>query len=348
MSEINKRTIANVGGIKIGLNNKIVIQSMANIKTSNFKSVINQINQLVSYGCELVRVSLLDDSDFIGLKEIIKQANCPIIADIQYNPEYAIKSIKCGVAGIRINPGNFLNIDKFVEIINQCKKYHVAMRIGINTGSLPNHIKTNMQIINYIKKYITICEKNKFTNIVLSIKSSNSSQTISLNKKLYSTFKYPIHIGVTEAGDLLTSTVRSSKVLSQLLSQKIGNTIRVSISGDPINEVKVANLILQENGYDVKLTKLISCPTCGRCTIDHNELLNKINDFIYQYPNNKISVAIMGCNVNGIKEVKNATIGIYGVNNKYVLCCKHKMIGMYNFDEVLKLFKKYYLELFVK
>ena len=324
MSEINKRTIANVGGIKIGLNNKIVIQSMANIKTSNFKSVINQINQLVSYGCELVRVSLLDDSDFIGLKEIIKQANCPIIADIQYNPEYAIKSIKCGVAGIRINPGNFLNIDKFVEIINQCKKYHVAMRIGINTGSLPNHIKTNMQIINYIKKYITICEKNKFTNIVLSIKSSNSSQTISLNKKLYSTFKYPIHIGVTEAGDLLTSTVRSSKVLSQLLSQKIGNTIRVSISGDPINEVKVAKLILQE------------------------KLLNKINDFIYQYPNNKISVAIMGCNVNGIKEVKNATIGIYGVNNKYVLCCKHKMIGMYNFDEVLKLFKKYYLELFVK
>lgn len=330
-----------IGNIVIGGNNNIVVQSMTNTKTSDIDKTIKQINTLYKLGCKLVRVAVLDIQDAKALVKIVKLSKCPIIADIHFNANFALQAIKAKVAKIRINPGNLNNLKEFEQIIIAAKKNNVAIRIGINTGSLPKNIKTNTQIINLMKKYVNLCEKNEFYSIVLSIKSSDVNKTITLNKILAANFKYPIHIGATEAGEIKTSCVRSTLLISKLLSLKIGNTIRVSISGDPYDEPIIAKTILQENGYDVDLTRLISCPTCGRCQIDLMKLLNEIKLITDLKPKN-ITVAIMGCLVNGINEAKNTNIGIYGLKNKYVIYSNSKKIGIFNYNEVLKKFKSLY------
>ena len=337
----NKTKKVKVGNITIGGNNNIVIQSMTNTKTSDITRTLKQIETLHKLGCQLVRVSVLDSDDIKALDKIVKQSKCPIIADIHFNANFALQAIKAKVAKIRINPGNLNNLNEFQKIIIAAKNNHVAIRIGINTGSLPTNIKTNSQIINLIRTYISCCEKNKFYNIVLSIKSSDVNKALTLNKLLAKNFKYPIHIGATEAGDLKTSCVRSTLLVSKLLALKIGNTIRISISGDPYDEPIVAKTILQENGYHVNLTHLISCPTCGRSQINLIRLLNEVKSIIDFNPKD-ITVAIMGCLVNGINESKNANIGIYGLKNKYVIYQDHKQIGIFNYNQTIEKFKTIY------
>ena len=330
-----------VGNIVIGGNNNVIVQSMTNTKTSNIKQTVNQIKQLFQLGCQLVRVSVLDKQDADSLTKIVKLSPCPIVADIHFNGNFALKAILANVAKIRINPGNLKNLKEFEKIIYEAKKNNVAIRIGINTGSLPENIKTNSQIVNLVKKYILICKKNKFSNIILSVKSTSVQQTIELNKLFAKHFNYPLHIGITEAGDLQTSCIRSTIVLTKLLKLGIGNTIRISISGDPYDEPIVAKTILQENGFNVDLTKLISCPTCGRMQANTTKLLKVIKPYIDLNPK-KITVAIMGCLVNGLNEAKNADIGIYGLKNKFVIYANHKEIGIFDFNHTLKTFKSIY------
>ena len=330
-----------VGNIAIGGNNDIVIQSMTKTKTSDIKGTLKQIYLLNKLGCNLVRVAVLDNQDAKTLAKIVKLSHCPIIADIHFNADFALQAIKAKVAKIRINPGNLKNLHEFKQIIIAAKKNNVAIRIGVNTGSLPKNIKTNSQIVNLMKKYVVICEKNKFHNIILSFKSSNINKTLEINKLLAQKFKYPIHIGATEAGDIKTSCVRSTLLISKLLALKIGNTIRVSTTDNPCDEVVIAKTILQENGYKVNLTHLISCPTCGRNQIDLFKLLNEIKPIIDFNPKN-ITIAIMGCLVNGINESKNADIGIYGLKDKYVIYLRHKKIGTFNYSETIKKFKSIY------
>ena len=337
----NKTKKVKVGNIVIGGNNNIVIQSMTNTKTSNIRQTVNQIKWLFQLGCQLVRVSVLDIQDAESLAKIVKLSPCPIVADIHFNVNFALKAISAKVAKIRINPGNLKDLQEFKKIILEANKNKVAIRIGINSGSLPENIKTNSQIINLIKKYISVCEKHKFSNIVLSVKSTSVQQTIELNKLLAKNFKYPLHIGVTEAGDLQTSCIRSTIVLTELLKLGIGNTIRISISGDPYDEPIVAKTILQENGFSANLTKLISCPTCGRMQVNSTKLLHVIKPYIDLKPK-KITVAIMGCLVNGLNEAKNADIGIYGLKNKFVIYANHKKIGTFDFTHTLKTFKSIY------
>ena len=337
----NKTKKVKVGNITIGGNNDIVIQSMTNTKTSDITKTLKQIELLHKLGCQLVRVAVLDNNDAKALSKIVKQSKCPIVADIHFNAGFALQAIKAKVAKIRINPGNLNNLSEFQKIIIAAKNNCVAIRIGINTGSLPAKIKTDSQIINLIKTYIACCEKNKFYDIILSIKSTSVNKTLTLNKLLAKNFKYPIHIGVTEAGDLKTSCVRSTLLVSKLLALKIGNTVRVSISGDPYDEPIVAKTILRENGYHVNLTHLISCPTCGRCQVNLTKLLKEVK-LIIDFDPKDITVAIMGCLVNGINESKNANIGIYGIKNKYIIYLDHKQIGIFNYDQTIKKFKTIY------
>lgn len=333
-----------IKNITIGHQNKIVIQSMTNTKTSDVFSSLKQINELVKYGCEIVRVAIVDQDDLVGLKELVKVVNVPLVADIHYDPALAKGAILAGVDKIRINPGNFPNLTAFSEVIELCKKHHTAMRIGMNTGSLPFGVNTNEEIIGLIGKYIAICEQHHFDQIVLSIKDTDYKRTIELYELLAKNFAYPLHIGVTEAGDLYTSSVRSTLALSKLINQKIGDTIRISISGDPIQEVKLAKVLLQECGLDVNLTKFIGCPTCGRMGKRYFELLKIIKEFIDQNPKSNITVAVMGCTVNGVQESKKADLGIYCYDHEFVIYYHKKFIGKFSLELAIKEFKQLYMQ----
>lgn len=343
---MNKKIIVNVGNVCIG-DGHIVIQSMTNTKTSNVKKTLKQINKLVTAGCELVRISVLDNADAQVISWLVNNSPCGIIADIHFNPDFALKAINGGAAGIRINPGN-ISIDDFKKIILAALKKDVAIRIGINTGSLPPNIKTNVDILNLMKKYISLCEKLGFKKNVLSIKSTKINQTIELNKLLAKSFNYPIHVGITEAGDKNISTIRSSIVVNELIKHKAIDTLRVSISGNPCVEPIIAKQILNECGIKQNLTKYISCPTCGRCQFKFDYIFNKIMKLINQYPNNQIRVAIMGCIVNGLNEAKNSDLAIVGIKNKGILYFQGKEIGKYRVKKLFIQFKKYYFLLLNK
>lgn len=335
--------IAKVKNITIGHSDNVVVQSMTNTKTSRINDTLKQINQLIKYGCEIVRVAVIDEDDLKALKQIVKIVKIPLVADIQYDYKLAIGAIKAGVAKIRINPGNFPNLDNFKEVISLCKKFKTAMRIGMNTGSLPINVKTNQQIINLVTKYVKTCEEHNFFNIVLSIKDTDPKRTIQLYKLLAKNFAYPLHVGVTEAGDIYTSSVRSTIALYELIKKyQIGNTIRISITGDPVQEVKLAKVLLQECGIKTKLTHYISCPTCGRIGKHYFELQNKIKQFIDQNPKDNLAVAVMGCTVNGVQESKKADLGIYCYQNKFVIYYRNIFIGKYGFNSAIKKFIELY------
>ena len=340
-----KKRIVKVGNVVIGKEDDIVIQSMTNIQTSKTKKNLNQIKTLFKLGCKLVRVSVDNFKDIKSLKKITINSPCPIIADIQYNPKLAIAAIEAGAKGIRINPANILDQNLFIKILRVAKIHKVAIRIGINTGSLKNNIKTDNQIINFLKKYIIICEKNNFFNLVLSLKSPSVEKTINLSLLANKLFNYPIHVGITEAGDITTATIRTTLLIRQLIMKKAINTFRISITDDPTIEPIIAKKILHECGVKQNLTNYISCPTCGRCKINLKKILKKIKKILDENPSNLIKVALMGCVVNGLNEVKKADIGFYGVNKKCHLYYKGESVGIMSTKKTIKKFKNLYIKL---
>lgn len=329
-----------IGNTKIGGNNPILIQSMTTIKTKNIKETINQIHELEQAGCEIIRVAILDNEDCKAVKEIKKNIKIPLVCDIHYDYRLAINSIINGCDKIRFNPGNLRNKEHIKEIVKYCKEYHIPIRIGINSGSLPPHLDaTPENLVNLAKENIKLLEDQDFYDIVLSIKTTNLKLTIDSNILAAKLFNYPLHLGITESGTTFSGTIKSSAGLSILLNQGIGSTIRISLTGNPVEEVKVAKELLKSLELRVLGPTIVSCPTCGRCNYDMIPLALKVEKYLENVKKN-IKVAIMGCPVNGPGEAKDADIGIAGSKDEILLFKKGIVIRKINeenlFEELIK------------
>lgn len=332
-----------VGNITLD-NKRYVIQSMTNTKTSSVGKTLKQIQQLYQLGCQIVRIAIIDEYDLNAIKKIVKKSPCPLIGDIQYDINLAIKAIEKGLAGVRINPGN-TPLNQLNKLLEVAKKHRAVIRFGINTGSLPKDIKTNSEIIALFRKYITYCGRQGFFNLVLSAKSTDLKRTIRLNQLLANNFQFPIHIGLTEAGPMETSVIRSTLALTPLIQKHIGSTIRISITGDPCMEPIVAKILLNELGYPQNMTNVIACPTCGRTNKNFYRLYPELMKFIYLNPKKNKIVAIMGCAVNGINEAKQADLGIFCNQDLLTVVSHQRMMGNDTYREGVKKFKRLYQEL---
>lgn len=306
-----------VGNLTIGGNNHVVIQSMCNTKTKNVEATIEQINALEQAGCELVRVAVFDKEDAYAIKEIKKGIHIPLVADIHFDYKLALIAIESGIDKVRINPGNIGSIEKVKAVVDACKEKHIPIRIGVNGGSLEKDIlekygePTPEGMVESAMKHVKILEDLDFHDIVISLKSSNTMLTIKAYELASKTFPYPLHVGVTEAGTALGGTIKSSLGIGTLLYEGIGNTIRVSLSDDPVEEIKVAKILLKELGLLKGVPTLVSCPTCGRIQYDLIPIAKEMEDFLKDI-HLDITVAIMGCAVNGPGEARHADIGIAG------------------------------------
>ena len=331
-----------VKNIRIGGQNKVVIQSMTNTETKNIEATINQILELEKVGCEIVRVACLDIEDAKAIKYIKEKIHIPIVADIHFDYKIALEAINSGVDKIRINPGNIGNKERVKLVVESCKKNNIPIRIGVNAGSLEKDLlekyggkPTAEAMIESAKRHVDILEELNFYNIVISLKASDLDLCIKAYEEASKTFKYPLHLGITEAGTEFSGTIKSSIGLGTLLREGIGDTIRVSLSDNPIKEVKVAKEILKNCGLYKNSPKLISGPTCGRTKIDLIPIAKEIEEFL-QNIEADIVVAVMGCAVNGPGEAKQADIGIAGGIKEGILFKKGKIICKVKQEDIVK------------
>lgn len=331
-----------VGDVILGGYHDIAIQTMTTTKTSDINATIKQINEFVNNEADLVRVAVLDELDAKALKDIVARVKCPIIADIHYNWKFAIDAIKAGVAKIRINPGNIGSKDNVVQIIEEAKKHNTAIRIGINGGSLKlsdNYPAAN-QLAECAKEWIKFFEKHGFKNIVVSIKHSNPNITYKANMLLAEFCKYPIHLGVTEAGPLDVAIIKSCIGLIPLLNNGIGNTIRVSINGDRKQEIKVCKMLLKHLGFNVTYYNIIACPLCGRNLFNTNKVVQEIDKYLEERPF-PITIGIMGCVVNGPGEAKGCDLSICVKDKLHsTLYINDKPIKVVDNDKLVKTLKE--------
>ena len=305
-----------VGNMTIGGDNTVSIQSMTNTKTKDVEATVEQILELEKAGCEIIRVACLDEEDAEAIKEIKPKIHIPIVADIHFDYKIALKAIESGVDKLRINPGNIGGRDRVEKVVNACKEKNIPIRIGVNAGSLEKELlekyggkPTAEAMVESAIKHIKILEELDFYDICVSLKASNLDLCIEAYEKASETFNYPLHIGITEAGTAFSGTIKSSIGLGVLLREGIGNTLRVSLSDDPIEEIKVAKEILKDCGLYKKSPTLVSCPTCGRTQIKLIPIAKEVENFL-QTIEADITVAVMGCAVNGPGEAKEADIGI--------------------------------------
>lgn len=344
MNRVLKKEIK-IGSKIIGKNNPIAIQSMTNTDTKNIKDTVRQINELEKYGCDIVRVAVTDDHEVSCIPEIKKLTNLPLVADIQFNYKLAIACVKNGIDKIRINPGNIGNEDKIREVVNVCKDFNVPIRIGVNGGSLEKDLlqkygkKTTNALVESVLKNVEILEKFNFHDIVISAKSSDVEMMIESYTEISKLVDYPLHLGVTEAGLFLSGAIKSSIGLGTLLHNGIGDTIRVSLTDDPINEVKVAKEILKSLNLYNKGVNLISCPTCSRTKFDLIGLANKVNELTQNIDKN-ITIAVMGCAVNGPGEAREADIGIAGGHGEGLVFKKGEILRKVKEENLLEELKK--------
>ena len=330
----------NVGGVVIGGQNKVVIQSMTNTKTKDVAATVKQIKQLEQAGCQIIRVAILELEDAKAISEIKKQIHIPIVSDIHFNPDFAIAAINNGTDKIRLNPGNIENEEKIKEIVELCKNRNVPIRIGINGGSLNKKYKHSEEaMIESAKDHLRILEANDFHNICLSFKSSDPIECIKAYNLASKEFNYPLHLGVTEAGGLIDSSIKSSVALGNLLLDGIGDTIRISISDDPVKEVMVAKKLLRTCGLKKDVANLISCPTCGRIQYNMLPIVKEMESYL-EGVNKDIDVAIMGCPVNGPLEAKRADIGVAGGKDCALLFKKGEIIKSIPQEDVVKVLKE--------
>lgn len=330
--------------LSFGGTNKVLIQSMSTFKTSDISNVIKEIKKCEKNGADLMRVSVLDDDDANAIKEIKKHIHIPIVADIHFDYKLALKCMDNGVDKIRINPGNIKNKDDLIKIIEKAKNTDTIIRIGVNSGSIPqnsSNIDESEKIVNLALEYIDFFEKNGFNKLIISLKSSNPLTTIKVNRIFASKSNYPLHIGVTESGFDDIGIIRSVSSLSPILLDGIGNTIRISLTHNPVKEINTCKRLLHDlNLYDEYPT-IISCPTCGRCKVnDTKKYAQKVLDYCLKHKK-FITVAIMGCIVNGIGEGKSADIGIAGANSTFIIFKKGQQIKIVDQNNVLnELFKE--------
>ena len=319
-----------VKDITIGGDSPIVIQSMTNTKTSDAKATIAQIKALEKAGCELVRVSVPNNESAQAIGEIISNVDIPVVADIHFDYKLALESIKNGVHGLRINPGNIGNEEKVIQVVNEAKKRNIKIRIGVNAGSLEKDFLDSMgrtpeAMVESAFRHIKILEKYDIYNTAVSLKASDIKTTIKAYELFSSKSDYPLHLGITEAGTLKAGTIKSSIGIGYMLLNGIGDTIRVSLTADPVEELYVAKEILKSIGLDNESIRIISCPTCARTDIDIIGLAEKVEKATANIKKN-ISVAIMGCAVNGPGEARDADLGIAGGKSEALLFKKGQII----------------------
>ena len=342
-----------IGHLTMGGNNHVIIQSMCNTKTKDVEATVKQIHELEKAGCEMVRVAIFDKEDASAIADIKKQIHIPLIADIHFDYRLALLAIENGIDKIRINPGNIGSMDKVKAVVEACKQHHIPIRIGVNGGSLEKDILekygklTAQGMIESAKKHVDILESLDFHDYAISLKSSNTLLTIEAYTLASQTFDCPLHIGVTEAGTKLGGTIKSSLGIGTLLYQGIGNTIRVSLSADPVEEIKVAKTLLKELELIDHVPTLVSCPTCGRIQYDLIPVANEIEDFLNTI-HADITVAIMGCAVNGPGEAKHADIGIAGGVKEGLLIKKGEVIKKVKQEDMVQVLKDEILKMVEK
>ena len=346
MYKRNETRQIDVNGVKIGGQDKVVIQSMTNTKTKDVEATVKQTLELEKVGCEIIRVACLDIDDAKAIKEIKEKIHIPIVADIHFDYKIALEAIKSGVDKIRINPGNIGSEEKTKAVVDACKANKIPIRIGVNSGSIEKEIlkkyngkPTADGMVESALRHIRILEKLDFYDTCISLKASNLDLCIEAYEKASEKFDYPLHIGITESGTAFSGTVKSSIGLGVLLKEGIGDTIRVSLSDNPVEEIKVAKEILKNCGLYKKSPTLIACPTCGRTQIDLIPMAKEVENFL-QGIEADITVAVMGCAVNGPGEARCADIGIAGGVKEGLLFKKGEIIRKIKQEDIVEELKK--------
>ena len=312
-----KTRVLTIGKVKIGGDNPIVVQSMTNTKTENVEATVKQINELAALGCEVIRCAVPTMEAAKALADIKKQVTIPVIADIHFDYKLALEAIRSGVDALRLNPGNIGGRDRVEAVVKAAQERNLPIRIGVNGGSLPQDLlqkyghPTPEALVEAAWRHIHILEEMHYKNIKISLKAHDVPLTIAAYRLLASQCDYPLHVGITEAGTVNSGIIKSAVGIGALLAEGIGDTIRVSLTGDPANEVKVAYEILKALNLRSYGPMLISCPTCGRTSINLEKVANEVEERLTGIKE-PITVAVMGCVVNGPGEAREADVGLAG------------------------------------
>ena len=336
--------VVQIGKRQIGGGNPILIQSMCNTKTEDVKATVEQILALEHAGCDIIRVAVPTMEAAAALTEIKRQIHIPLVADIHFDYRLAIAAIECGADKIRINPGNIGSRERIQAVVDKAKEYGVPIRVGVNSGSLEKPLVekyggvTAEGLVESALDKVALIEQMGYNNLVISIKSSDVMMCVKAHELIAKKTHYPLHVGITEAGTVIAGNIKSAVGLGLILSQGIGDTIRVSLTGSPLEEIKSAKLILKTLGLRRGGVEVVSCPTCGRTQIDLIGLANQVETLVQGYPLD-IKVAVMGCVVNGPGEAKEADLGVAGGIGEGLLIRKGEIVKKLPESELLPALK---------
>lgn len=340
-NNIKTTRVVKIGDRVIGGGNPVLIQSMTNTKTEDVAATVAQIKELEKAGCDIIRCAVPTMDAALAFKEIKKEINIPLVADIHFDYRLAIAAMENGADKIRINPGNIGSEEKLRAVIDVAKKYQVPIRVGVNSGSLEKEVLekygkvTSEALVESALNNAKLIEDMDYHNLVISIKSSNVMECIKAHELIATKTDIPLHVGITESGSLISGNIKSSVGLGVILYQGIGDTIRVSLTGNPVEEIKSAKMILKALGLRKGGAEIVSCPTCGRTDIDLIGLEEKVNKLLEDYMELDIKVAVMGCVVNGPGEAREADLGICGGKNAGLIIKKGEVIKRLPESELL-------------
>lgn len=341
----NTKTVR-IGDRIIGGGNPVLIQSMTNTKTEDVEATVAQILKLEQAGCDIIRSTANNEAAAKAFADIKQQIHIPIVADIHFDYRLAIMAMENGADKIRINPGNIGGKDKIKAVVEAAKAYHVPIRVGVNSGSLEKelvekyHGVTAEGIVESALDKVRILEELDFDDIVVSIKSSDVLMCVKAHELIAEKTNHPLHVGITEAGTIMRGNIKSAVGLGIILNEGIGDTIRVSLTGDPVNEIVSAKLILKTLGLRKGGIEVVSCPTCGRTSIDLIGLANQVENLVTDYEHLDIKVAVMGCVVNGPGEAKEADLGIAGGNGEGLLIKHGEIVRKVPEEQLLAVLKE--------
>ena len=337
---MKKTKLVTVGNVKVGGGERVKIQSMTTTKTADIEKTVEQIRELENAGCDIIRVAVADELDAVALKQVKDKISIPLVADIHFSAKLAVLSMENGADKIRINPGN-IGGEKEIKYVADClKEYGLPVRVGSNTGSiekgfLQKYGRSAEALVESALYNVGLLEKYGVENIVVSVKASSVPMTVNAYRLLSSRSEYPLHVGVTEAGTQEAGIIKSAVGIGGLLLDGIGDTIRVSLTDNPVKEVKIAKRILQSVELEKEYVEVVACPTCGRCSWESMTLATEVENFVQNYKK-RAKVAVMGCVVNGPGEAKDADLGIAGGNGSCLIFKKgepYKKVAMENAKE---------------
>lgn len=339
----NLKREVKIGKVIIGGSHPIAIQSMCNTKTEDTDATVRQIHELENAGCEIIRVAVPNETAASAIKKIKQNIRIPLVADIHFDYRLALKAIENGADKVRINPGNIGSKERVEAVVREAKMAKIPIRIGVNSGSVARSdvekFGKETAMLMAAEREVALLEELDFKDIVIAVKSSNVAETLRVCRQIDQKYDYPVHIGITETGTLYTGVVKSAVGLGILLGEGIGQTMRVSLSADPKEEIRCAKAILSSLDIRTFGVNIIACPTCGRTNVNVSELAEKLEESVRDIDKN-ITVAVMGCIVNGPGEAMDADLGVAGGTGEYLLFSKGKIIGKVDEDHVLSELKK--------